>query len=137
VERDLLWEKGLPDRHPGAGGDRRRGRERERDDPDDRQERDQHDQDDPDRPEGVLAASPFHQLPGLPSAMRTANQRTNTKAIRSTQRKIRTETADPSPRLSREISWLKPRIETDSVSWAPRVMMKIVSKTRKASSVRN
>ena len=50
--------------------------------------------------------------------------------------KISTETAEPRPRLSRLISWLKPRIETDSVSCAPRVMMKIVSKTRNASSVR-
>jgi len=37
----------------------------------------------------------------------------------------------------RLISWLKPRIEIDSVSSAPRVMMKIESKTRKPSSVRN
>jgi hypothetical protein len=55
----------------------------------------------------------------------------------STQAKMRTDTADPIPRWSRLTSWLYPRIETVSVLFAPRVMMKTESKIRKASRVRN
>src|SRR5947208_16377377 len=54
-------------------------------------------------------------VPGLPSAMRTPSTRTNANAMIKTEMKINTETAEPSPRLVREISWLYPRIDTDSV----------------------
>ena len=46
------------------------------------------------------------QLPGLPSAMRTPRPFTKTNAMMRTQTKISTDTAEPSPRLRRLMSWL-------------------------------
>ena len=61
-----------------------------------------------DAPERVLAGSALHlSLPvSLPRIVRRRSRCTKTNAISRTQRKISTETAEPSPRLSREISWL-------------------------------
>src|SRR5919106_2030759 len=135
VERDVLGNERVAE--ICALGDRGGVLQGHRDDPQHREEREGQDQQDADAPQRVFPRSSLHHLPGLPSAMRTPNPRMKMNAMIRTEKKISTETAEPSPRLRREISWLKPRIDTDSVSCAPRVMMKIVSKTRKASSVRN
>ncbi len=58
------------------------------------------------------------------------------KQMRATLRKRRTESAEPIPSWSWPIDWLYVRKETVAVFWAPAVMTKTESKTRKASRVR-
>ena len=60
-----------------------------------------------------------------------------TRQMSSTLRKSRMETAEPSPISVRLTVCRYARIETDSVFSAPAVMMKMLSKIRKASTARN
>src|SRR3954447_1127692 len=142
VREDVLLEDrlGVFDREllrdQPSVADRRGALEREHQQPEDGEQR-EHEHDALDaRPLADVAATVSHQLasPGLA----VPNPLTKSTAIPMTMRKMSTDIADPSPRLSRVSSVLAFRIEAVSMfGLLPLEMMKAESKIRNASSVRN
>src|SRR5918997_4582674 len=116
-------------------GDVRRRLERQRHDPGDREQRVEDDRDTGDDPPGLLPLG--HQPSPLACARSIRKPLMKMNAMSTTERNSRTETAEPRPISTRAIVCRYARNETDSVPLAPAVMMKIESKMRNASSVRN